>query len=96
MKSIISLALVLLVSQVICQPAFAGKNAQKASPAATSAGAKKPRLSTSFKFDGSALRGKYNSSMSTAATVENDKLLDDLLKGRTQFADRLDKETERN
>jgi hypothetical protein len=88
MKSIISLALILLVSQMT----FAANPSKKAKDS----GAKKPRLSTSFKFDGSALRGKYNSSMSTAATVENDKLLDDLLKGRTQFADRLEKETERN
>lgn len=96
MKSIISLALILLVSHMTCQAAYAGKSAQKAPTTKATAGAKKPRLGTSFKFDGSALRGKYNSSMSTAATVENDKLLDDLLKGRTQFADRLEKETERN
>lgn len=87
MKSIISLALILLVSQLT----FAA-NPKKG----RDTGARKPRLSTSFKFDGSALRGKYNSSMGTAATVENDKLLDDLLKGRTQFADRQAKETDRN
>jgi hypothetical protein len=54
------------------------------------------KLGTSFKFDGSSLRGKYQSSLNTAATVENDKLLEDLLNGRTQFEDRKQDETERN
>jgi hypothetical protein len=54
------------------------------------------KLGTSFKFDGSNLRGKYQSSLSTTATVENDKFLEDLLGGRTQFEDRSNKERERN
>lgn len=83
MKKQISLALVLLV----CNVSFAGT--KQTVP-------KKAQLGTSFKFDGSALRGKYQSSMNTAATVENDKLLEDLLKGRTQFEDRQEKEQERN
>ncbi|HEX7676160.1 MAG TPA: hypothetical protein VF412_18430 [Bdellovibrio sp.] len=56
----------------------------------------KPKLGTSFKFDGSALRGKYQSSLSTKAAVENDKLLEDLLGGRTQFADRIQDDQQRN
>lgn len=55
-----------------------------------------PKLGTSFKFDGSALRGKYQSSMSTRATVENDKLLEDLLAGRKHFADKIQQDQERN
>lgn len=54
------------------------------------------KLGTSFKFDGSNLRGKYQSSLSTTATVENDKFLEDLLGGRTQFEDRNQKERDRN
>ncbi|HEY8269515.1 MAG TPA: hypothetical protein VIG33_01395 [Pseudobdellovibrionaceae bacterium] len=54
------------------------------------------KLGTSFKFDGSNLRGKYQNSLSTTATVENDKFLEDLLGGRTQFEDRDQKERERN
>ncbi|MEK2645137.1 hypothetical protein [Bdellovibrio sp. BCCA] len=89
MKSVISLALILLLSHMTFA---AGKPAEKnAKPTAT-----KRQLGTSFKFNGSSLRGKYQSSMGTAATVENDKLLEDLLKGRTQFEDRQEKETERN
>ena len=57
---------------------------------------KDSKLGTSFKFDGSALRGKYQSSLSTTATVENDKYLEDLLGGRTQFEDRAKKEQKRN
>lgn len=88
MKSVISLALVLLFSHTTLA---SGKPAEKnAKPTA------KRQLGTSFKFNGSSLRGKYQSSMGTAATVENDKLLEDLLKGRTQFEDRQEKETERN
>lgn len=57
---------------------------------------KNVKLGTSFKFDGSALRGKYQSSLNTTATVENDKYLEDLLGGRTQFEDRAQRELERN
>lgn len=89
MKSLISLALVLLLPMVTVAAGDKSKNMQ--TPAR-----KRAQLGTSFKFDGTALRGKYNSSMNTAATVENDKLLEDLLKGRTQFEDRQEKEKERN
>lgn len=53
-------------------------------------------LGTSFKLDGSSLRGKYQSSMSTTATVENDKYMEDLLAGRKEFNDRLQQDSERN
>ncbi|KHD87034.1 MAG: hypothetical protein OM95_16625 [Bdellovibrio sp. ArHS] len=91
MKSVISLALVLLSLLTTEVSAAAGKDVRTVkSPT------KKSQLGTSFKFNGSTLRGKYQSSMGTAATVENDKLLDDLLKGRTHFSDRQAKEAERN
>lgn len=88
MKTFFILASVLLLSPM----SFAGgktvqaENSQK----------KRAQLGTSFRFDGAKLRGKYQGSMNTAATVENDKLLEDLLKGRTEFHDRLDEEEERN
>lgn len=55
-----------------------------------------PKLGTSFKFTGSALRGKYQTSLSTKAAVENDKLLEDLLGGRTNFDDRVQQDQQRN
>ncbi|MGZ3773367.1 MAG: hypothetical protein ACXVCY_02715 [Pseudobdellovibrionaceae bacterium] len=89
MKKVISLALVLLISQMT----FAGGNSSVEEKNQVK---KKVQLGTSFKFDGSKLHGKYQSSMNTSATVENDKLLEDLLRGRTQFEDRLEEETQRN
>lgn len=89
MKKFLMLALVLLLSQVTVQSGFAAK--KKA--AAKNSDAK---LGTSFKFDGSSLRGKYQSSMSTTATVENDKYMDDLLAGRKEFSDRQQRDQERN
>lgn len=56
----------------------------------------KAQLGTSFKFDGTTLRGKYNTSLGTSATVEDDKYLDDLLGGRKSFNDRDQKENQRN
>ena len=53
-------------------------------------------LGTSFRFDGSALHGKYQTSPSTTATVENDKFLEDLLGARKQFDDREKKDQSRN
>ncbi|WII71902.1 hypothetical protein QJS83_15670 [Bdellovibrio sp. 22V] len=91
MKSALTLALVLLLSQVSLASGKSAKNGKADKPVA-----KKSQLGTSFRFSGSSLRGKYQTSMGTAATVENDKLLEDLLKGRTQFEDRQEKETERN
>ncbi len=68
---------------------------------ATETGTKKKgntsaKLGTSFKFDGSTLRGKYQTSLGTSATVENDKYLDDLLGGRKHFEDRVKKDDQRN
>lgn len=83
MKFTIILALILL-----SMTASAAHNKKTSTPNA--------KLGTSFKFDGSNLRGKYQSSLSTTATVENDKFLEDLLSGRTQFEDRSNKERERN
>ncbi len=89
MKSLMSLALIFLMTEATS--ARPNSSSNKKNPAAQRA-----QLGTSFKFDGTALRGKYQTSLGTAATVENDKLLDDLLKGRTQFADRQKQEAERN
>ena len=59
-------------------------------------GSTKAQLGTSFKFDGTTLRGKYNTSLGTSATVEDDKYLDDLLGGRKSFEDRNKKDNQRN
>ena len=56
----------------------------------------KAQLGTSFKLDGSTLRGKYQTALGTNATVENDKYLDDLLGGRKSFQDRIQEDAKRN
>jgi len=97
MKKLLVLALVLLSIQSVFAATGSVQKKKKKTVAKTSAvTAPKAKLGTSFKFDGSALRGKYQSSLSTTATVENDKFLDDLLGGRKDFSDRSQKELERN
>lgn len=102
MKISKTLALILLCSLAAsgakAETGAAHKRAAAKKAAATKKGTSTPKakLGTSFKFDGSSLRGKYQSSLSTTATVENDKYLDDLLGGRTQFEDRSQREKERN
>jgi hypothetical protein len=59
-------------------------------------GSAKAQLGTSFKFDGTTLRGKYQTPLGTNATVEDDKYLDDLLGGRVRFTDKDQKEKQRN
>jgi len=88
MKKIIFLAPFLL-QLLTAQSLYAQGSAKKAD-------ALKAKLGTSFKFDGSALRGKYQSSLNTKATVENDKLLEDLLAGRKEFSDRIQDDQQRN
>ncbi|MEK2688728.1 hypothetical protein [Bdellovibrio sp. GT3] len=85
--------LILLAPFLLCmlgaQSSFAANKAKKAE-------GMKPQLGTSFKLNGSTLRGKYQSSLNTKATVENDKLLDDLLTGRKEFNDRIQDDQKRN
>lgn len=95
MKSAKTLALILL-SFLVTALAVNGANAADGKAPKRKASNPQAKLGTSFKFDGSNLRGKYQSSLSTTATVENDKFLEDLLGGRTQFEDRSQKERERN
>lgn len=90
MKNFLTVALVLLSVLLTADNGFAAK--KKAAAKDTG----KPQLGTSFSFSGSSLRGKYNNSLGSTATVENDKYLDDLLGGRKQFEDRNQKESERN
>lgn len=93
MKKEIFMALVLLSPLFGAHTTFAGGNSSMISKKQIKKG---PQLGTSFKFDGARLRGKYQTSLNTSATVENDKLLEDLLRGRTEFEDRLEEENERN
>ena len=93
MKAMILLAPLLLIS--LANTAVASKEAKPAERMKKTQ-SYKTKLGTSFKFDGSALRGKYQSSLNTKATVENDKLLDDLLGGRTNFDDRAQQDQKRN
>lgn len=86
MKSMIFLASLLLCSNVTWA---AGKTSHRKK----NTGAK---LGTSFKFDGTTLRGRYQTSLGTTATVENDKYLDNLLGGRKSFQDRAQEDEQRN
>jgi hypothetical protein len=89
MKKLILLASILLPILTVNATYAAGKKAsKKAHPQA--------KLGTSFKFDGTTLRGKYQTSLGTNATVENDKYLDDLLAGRKNFQDRVQEDEKRN
>lgn len=93
MKKLTFLAPLLLT--LILQPSFAKKKVTKAESVKKEQAAK-PKLGTSFTFDGSALRGKYQSALSTKAIVENDKILEDLLGGRTKFQDKIKQDANRN
>ncbi len=90
MKNTILMACLLLLScgSAMALAEKAGKTAKR--------GNSKAQLGTSFKFDGTTLRGKYNTSLGTNATVEDDKYLDDLLGGRKSFNDRNQKDNLRN
>lgn len=99
MKNSKTLALILLcivaVNGAHAETGAAHKRAAQ-KKAAKASNPSQGKLGTSFKFNGSNLRGKYQSSLSSTATVENDKFMEDLLGGRTQFEDRSQRETERN
>lgn len=86
-----SLLLSTLVAVIAFDAAYAGTEQKKNLKPSRQA-----KLGTSFKFDGRALRGKYQSALGTRAKVENDKSLDDLLNGRTQFEDRIQQDSEKN
>lgn len=86
MKPVKSMAFILL--HLIVSISFAAPK-----KAATAGQAK---LGTSFKLNGSSVRGKYQSSLGANATVENDKYMDDLLGGRKKFDDRIRDEKQRN
>lgn len=85
-------AKVLALALLLFQAAIAsGQTAKKPQPSRG-----KSQLGTSFRFDGTALHGKYQKTPGTTATVENDKFLEDLLGARRSFEDRLQKDRERN
>ena len=98
MKNSKTLALILLCMLTVNVASAETGAAHKRAAAKKVKGTSAPqaKLGTSFKFNGSNLRGKYQSSLSSTATVENDKFMEDLLGGRTQFEDRSQRETERN
>lgn len=53
------------------------------------------QLGTSFAFDAASVRGKYQMAGEGIASVENEKVMDDLLGLRTQFKDRQNQENAR-
>ncbi|MEZ0392819.1 MAG: hypothetical protein ACAH59_11435 [Pseudobdellovibrionaceae bacterium] len=86
MKTLIQMASVLLFLFSMEQ-AFAKADLNKKNQA---------KLGTSFRFDGSSLHGKYQTSPSTTAIVEDDKFMEDLLGARKHFNDRIQKDQSRN
>lgn len=97
MKStIILMASVLLLSTVGMAQTEKSAKAKPAKPAMKSSKLNSAQLGTSFRFDGSSLHGKFQSSPSTVATVENDKYLEDLLGARRNFKDRSKRDGQRN
>lgn len=84
-------SILLASALLIVQTAAANTDAKAPVPARDRA-----RLGTSFRFDGASLHGKYQTSPSLTATVENDKYLEDLLGARKHFDDRIQKDKERN
>lgn len=88
MKAQVLMALVLLSFQTV-----SAKNVEtkKKAPGAKT----QVTLGTSFRFDGTSLHGKYQTSPATTATVENDKFLEDILAGRKNFDDRIANDRER-
>ena len=49
---------------------------------------------TEHNFEGLSVGGRYKTSMQAVVTIENEKVLDDLLGARTNFKDRLKKQAE--
>ncbi len=98
MKTMNSMALVLLLSMTaLATVSFASGSSGTVKKVVKSVKTNsQAQLGTSFKFDGSSLRGKYQSSLGANATVENDKYMDDLLGGRKKFDDRIRDEKKRN
>lgn len=88
MKTLISMALILLTLEAATADTV--KRKKKAPGAQT-----KVTLGTSFRFDGTSLHGKYQTSPATTATVENDKFLEDILGTRKNFDDRIANDLER-
>lgn len=84
---------ILLASLLLCISVTAATQKRSAKYKKTEP---KSQLGTSFKFDGTSLRGKYQTSLGTNATVEDDKYLDDLLGGRKSFNDRTQEDKKRN
>jgi len=66
------------------------KVTKKASPKAQNS-----QLGTSFSFDAASVRGKYQMAGQGIATVEDEKVLDDLLGLRLHFRDREQQEASR-
>lgn len=99
-----SLSLVLLVSSILAvHSAIAADKVTKSHKTHktksvtknVSPKAKSSNLGTSFSFDPASVRGKYKIASQGIATVEDEKLIDDLLGVRKSFKDREEQELSR-
>lgn len=101
MKALLILVLFISSTISINPNALAGtvsKSNSKKNAKATkkvTAEAKSSNLGTSFSFDPASVRGKYKIASQGIATVEDEKLIDDLLGVRKSFKDREDQELSR-
>jgi len=69
--------------------------AKTASPKKALPGAQNGQLGTNFSFDAASVHGKYQMAGQGVATVEDEKVVDDLLGMRRQFRDREQQEASR-
>lgn len=94
MKTLLTMALLLLFTLGMETSFAKDENAKKTQGKTRSK--TQGKLGTSFRFDGSNLHGKYQTSPSTTAVVEDDKFMEDLLGARKHFNDRIRKDQSRN
>lgn len=83
---------------LLCTPVAAAKSNKSTNGKATkkvAPSSKKSQLGTSFSFDAASVRGKYQMNGQGIATVEDEKVLDDLLGLRKNFKDREKQELSR-
>ncbi|MDZ4677977.1 MAG: hypothetical protein SGI74_10790 [Oligoflexia bacterium] len=89
LKALIVVAFVFLSSQVFGSPESKNKKSTKAASKTQQGSEKSKKYSTDFNFNDLLVRGEYAQPAEAAATVENEKELDDLLLVRKDFKDRL-------
>ena len=98
MKKLIILAIQFVLFMAFTTTAEAGKEKSSRKASVTKKalpGAQNSQLGTNFSFEAASVRGKYQMAGQGVATVEDEKVLDDLLGLRRSFKDREQQEASR-